>query len=252
MKKIGIKLVFTTIILFSFFILGFNQAKAQFPDCSTLNFPACYDQNCDNPTDWWTGFEDVEFPEWPGCTLHVTYCARQCGYPPHETQWSINGVWVWSAECAALINWITNNGSGFDQTKWRDLKLKIVRKISTDYFIDWYEQAPQWAKDRVRCGSGYHEKVTYWEASCLKTCSVTQIINGTPHYVITQVPCIDVNYCCGVSYKYCMDDHGQVVTEETLVGHVVNCYVSPYPDPAGCPPGIDLEVSFCSDNCLLQ
>ncbi len=134
----------------------------------------------------------------------------------------------------------------------KEVKLKLVRSFSLKLFDLWYAAAPQWAKDRVLCGSGYHEKVTYWEASCTKTCSVMTSVNNQPVYVLTQVSCVDLNYCCGVHYKYCKDANGNTVVDESAVGHVINCYVTPFPDPSGCPEGTDLEVSYCNDNCLLQ
>lgn len=227
-----------------------NSFSYYFPDCSQQVFPQCYDANCPGATAWWRGETTIEFPEWPGCVLHIEYCARQCNWTPHATQWSITGVWM-DNSCLAFWNWIHNNGTELDPTKWRDTKLRMVRKISLDLFNSWYAQSPQEIKDMVKCNTGYHTKSTYWEASCMKVCSVMQLINGQPVYSLSQVACVDVDYCCGVEYKFCVNDQGQTEITETATGHNATCYASPYPDPTGCPPGVDVEVTFCRDNCLL-
>ncbi len=118
-NKILAKLVLCGLI--SFFCLGLIEANAQyqFPACTTLTFPECYDDSCNDPNATWQTYTmDISYPEWPLCTLHVTFCVKECEYPQHSTQWAINGIWVSLPECNNFHNWITNNGSGFDQEKW--------------------------------------------------------------------------------------------------------------------------------------
>lgn len=126
---------------------------------------ACYNEGCS--TDWDTYTHDIVTMD--GCTIRVEICFRECSTTPHTTQWTINSI-SFLGNCD--IEWdkisLTPGSLTINQEKWKAYKLNLVRTISLRDFQDWYNDSTTTVemKSRVLCGSGYHAKVQYWEASC--------------------------------------------------------------------------------------
>ncbi|MBX3044610.1 MAG: hypothetical protein KF896_12920 [Ignavibacteriae bacterium] len=241
-------------ILYSLFfiVIGFastiNLVKSQDINCTE------WDANCDDPGGWQSSFKDIEADGFPGCSLRVNYKWRQCiGQTPHTTQWVIESVFILNGtSCTNLILWLTNNGTGITSNNISELKRSIIRQISLINFIAWYDNAIPAIKAQVECGTGYHVKTTYYQKVCAKVCFSSFDIGGELIYSLVEVPCIDSQGCCGITYKYCMlNGVPQITTEVT--GHEINCYVSPFPDPSGCPINtVDQEIIDCHDNCVSE
>lgn len=217
-------------------------------------FRPCYDNEvyCEDPGDWYYVYEDIEVPEFPGCTLSVKYCWRECqSTTPHTIQIKYCSL-LFLYDCQACdVVWafLRPNGT-LSERRIRMLETYIFKKITLDKFIIWYQGAPQQIKDLVECGSGYHAKYQWWKGSCGAHCYYTTIEEGITIKHLTPLDCTEL-YCCGIQIKYCYNSATQQVerTEERLQYPLVDCSQLPKPPLTVCPDGFDKETTYCEDSC---
>lgn len=214
------------------------------------------DTSCVDWGPWQSSFKDVELPNFPGCTLTVYYGWRQCLDPGHHTtQWFIDSTHIPPSDsgCFDFNVWFTNDSLGPTSFEISELKVMLVKEISLIDFKAWYNSAPQLIKDKLRCGTGYHVKTTFFQKICNKVCYSTIDTAGVLEYSLVDVPCMEYNDCCSVTYQYCVTDSNTVRITTIASGHTAVCYASPFPDPSGCPENtVDQEIIPCHDNCIIE
>lgn len=240
------KYITILVALICFFLFTSINALAQDILCNEFN------DSCELQQTWQERTEIIYLEQFPNCKISVHFFKRQCNLSgePHKTQWTVDYV-VLSGDCNDLISWITNNYTGISMEKWISFKSDIIEKVTLKLFMLWYNSAPDGIKALVQCPLG-HYKQTFYQKTCTKLCYSTLIRDGELYFDLREVNCHDHQYsdCCGLTLKICMQN-GVPVVEKIPSGHVMNCYVAPWPDPSGCPENtVDQEIIWCRDNCL--
>lgn len=223
------------------------------------NTPNCddYDNGCSDCTANWIKVENhfVTFPEWPNCDLQVIYCYRQCSADPHKTEWKILQINAVPNKpncgaCQDYADWLFPGGV-LDQHKLNKLKLKLIRSISLEMYIAFYNDLPDEVKHTLDCPQK-HYKIAFYEASCAQICYSYK--PEIEEMVVTPLPCITETFCCGVEYEYCIDPVSkEIVINENLITNTPNCHYIPGPifTVADCPEGSDVVITpLCETNCV--
>lgn len=251
MKKV---MVINLFLLLTFSISLLYETKAQQNDPRCCDIP-CYDnQYCSNPGPWVYQWTEVELPQFPGCTMTVEFCTRRCenNECSHTIQIKICKVhFLYSCQPCELVWQFVAPEGRLNARRVRMLFTEIIKQITLESFVFFYEGLPQELKERVECGVGCHAKYQWWKGSCVAYCYYTKYDDqGNLRRYIKSLTCYS-DLCCGIEFRYCYNSQEQRVerTEIRLTDPQVDCStMSPPPGP--CDPGsLDEQISECGSEC---
>ncbi len=247
MKKLAI-----IIILF----LCFNTIV--FAQSSECNTPECYDNaekvcECNE----WTIWEERDIvltaaPDFPNCSLIVSYCFRQCLDRPECVELYIKDIRPTVPYCGECdLFWATFNTND----EW--INARVLARIFTNFwrqivYIKWEEFLNGLdPSEYPYCDDPNTPrlKIFAYMAKCVAYCKTQQPIGIDAEWLVQPKECID-DFCCIKWIELCVDrTTGETVSNEYYETNPnVDCNGQRL-DLTNCHPGFNITVTDCIDNC---
>ncbi len=179
-------------VLLSIAVLGISaQPPGEFTDVpvNIINGGHCYPDGI-GCTDWTPKTREIEFEDYPGCTVTVIYQTRQCPTGPFTFT---TDVWVTRMEipdegpCTALRDMVLTTNVGIGQL-WHEAHMKVAGEEMGDgngYSAE--NRCPPF-------GSGNVSSTRFYNAACARYETVTMVVPVRRPVLDTY--CVTRTWCC--------------------------------------------------------
>ncbi|MEO0075914.1 MAG: hypothetical protein ABIK31_07445 [candidate division WOR-3 bacterium] len=231
--------------------------RSQFGPCQTQR---CYGNSCD--CNQWSNWEQrtimMHYPDFPECSLMVTYCYRQCVDPANDTAHTcveiyiqnIQAVAPYCGDCSRFIQWLEEGNDIQKGRKARGVFIFFFRYI---VFTDWYDFISDIEpEDYPYCDmpGEVRKKYHYRTAACIGYCK-TQYPVGMPNVRLLIEPYECENQaCCLRKIELCIDRvTGQTMSWETLQTIPTTYCEDVFVPIEVCKPGTNVTATKCKHNC---